>query len=540
MKIQEKALSIGTCLQGQHTYTIEGVMGYGSFGITYKAYTVARSEVKLEGHLGQLTSKREEKVYVAIKEFFMSDYNSRDTQSGNIKGVTEDTIIAHYRHKFQTEAENLSRLRHPNIVNVVEVFQANDTVYYVMEFLEGGSLEQHINNYNALEENEALQLIAQVGSAVEYMHQNHMLHLDLKPGNVMLTSDNRAVLIDFGLSKQYSTDGNPESSTTIGGGTPGYSPIEQMSSRGFAPTLDIYALAATLFKCLTGQRPTEAALMLSEGFPEQALRATGVSERTIDALRAGMAPTPAHRPQSVAEFLKMLGIEHVIPGQPILLKPKDEKTPTMPPPAPTPDLTDGNMGGTIVPKDPTPTPFGSTEPTVRKHKRSKAVWIVVAVVLAIAIGVGVMLLVNNTQKDKDHEIEPEDIGYEVTDSIVTIRDDNSTNVWITYTYTGHVNSKTKLPEGEGVAIYADGSTYSGTFKDGFLNGQATISQKNGDTFEGIAVNNVASEGTYRQADGIYFVGTFDESGYPLEGIVYNSDGEKIQTIAPADTVAVSE
>lgn len=540
MKIQDKALSIGTCLQGQHTYTIEGVMGYGSFGITYKAYTVARSEVKLEGHLGNLTSKREEKVYVAIKEFFMSDYNSRDTQSGNIKGVSEDTVIAHYRHKFQAEAENLSRLQHPNIVNVVEVFQANDTVYYVMEFLEGGSLEQHINSHNALEENEALQLIAQVGSAVEYMHQNHMLHLDLKPGNVMLTGDNRAVLIDFGLSKQYSTDGEPESSTTIGGGTPGYSPIEQMSSRGFAPTLDVYALAATLFKCLTGQRPTEAALMLSEGFPEQALRATGVSERTIGALRAGMAPTPAHRPQSVAEFLKMLGIEHVIPGQPILLKSKAEKKSQLPPPIPTPETTGSNAGRTTVRETSSSNPAIPAEPTPRPRKRSKAVWIVAAAVLTIALGVGTLLLMNNDKGPIDPDIETEDIGYEVEDSIVAIRDENNPNEYITYLYTGHVNSKTKMPEGEGVATHDDGSVYRGTFKNGLCHGQATITLGNGDSFSGTAVDNVAHEGTYRQANGIYFVGTFDETGTPYEGVVYDSEGTEIQRISPADTIAVAD
>ena len=540
MKIQDKALSIGTCLQGQHTYTIEGVMGYGSFGITYKAYTVARSEVKLEGHLGNLTSKREEKVYVAIKEFFMSDYNSRDTQSGNIKGVSEDTVIAHYRHKFQAEAENLSRLQHPNIVNVVEVFQANDTVYYVMEFLEGGSLEQHINSHNALEENEALQLIAQVGSAVEYMHQNHMLHLDLKPGNVMLTGDNRAVLIDFGLSKQYSTDGEPESSTTIGGGTPGYSPIEQMSSRGFAPTLDVYALAATLFKCLTGQRPTEAALMLSEGFPEQALRATGVSERTIGALRAGMAPTPAHRPQSVAEFLKMLGIEHVIPGQPILLKSKAEKKSQLPPPIPTPETTGSNAGRTTVRETSSSNPAIPAEPTLRPRKRSKVVWIVAAAVLTIALGVGTLLWMNNGKGPNDPDIGPEDIGYEVEDSIVAIRDENNPNEYITYLYTGHVNSKTKMPEGEGVATHDDGSVYRGTFKNGLCHGQATITLSNGDSFSGTAVDNVAHEGTYRQANGIYFVGTFDETGTPYEGVVYDSEGTEIQRISPADTIAVAE
>ena len=128
-----------------------------------------------------------------------------------------------------------------------------------------------------------------------------MLHLDLKPGNVMLRTDGEAVLIDFGLSKQFNDKDEPESSTTIGGGTPGYAPLEQANYRedsGKLPvTMDIYALGGTLYKMLTGKRPPVASDVLIE-FPEQPLRDYKVSNNVITAIRRAMESKPHDRYQS--------------------------------------------------------------------------------------------------------------------------------------------------------------------------------------------------------------------------------------------------
>lgn len=144
-----------------------------------------------------------------------------------------------------------------------------------------------------------------IGSALAFMHDNRMLHLDLKPLNVMRRADGRPVLIDFGLSKQYGSDGQPESSTTIGGGTPGYAPLEQANyheGRDFPVTLDIYAFGATLYKMLTGQTPPVAADVLNDGFPEEPLLRKQVSRKTIEALRKAMSPMKKERWQTVGEF----------------------------------------------------------------------------------------------------------------------------------------------------------------------------------------------------------------------------------------------
>ena len=297
------ALELGTILQGKaYTYTIQKVLGQGTFGITYLATT----KVKVTGALGEL----ETTIQVAIKEFFMKEINGREdnTVTSGSKGGVYDK----YKKKFAREAENLSKLHHPNIVKVLEYFEANNTVYYAMEYVEGGNLDAYITQHNGLPEAECVKYAKQIGSALSYMHTHKMLHLDLKPGNVMLRKNGDAVLIDFGLSKQYDESGNPETSTTVGGGTPGYAPIEQSDyheGKGFPVTMDVYALGATMYKMLTGVRPPEASVILNDGFPAYELQKHQVSDVLIACVAKAMSALKKDRPQSVEALLTSLGSE---------------------------------------------------------------------------------------------------------------------------------------------------------------------------------------------------------------------------------------
>ena len=297
----DNALKPGTLLRGKsYTYTIQKDLGQGTFGITYLATT----QVKITGALGEIDTS----IQVAIKEFFMSDINGREdnTVTSGSKGGVYDK----YKQKFAREAENLSKLHHPHIVKVLEYFEANNTVYYAMEFVEGGNLNEYIGQKNGLPETECVKYTRQIGSALSYMHAHKMLHLDLKPGNVMLRKNGDAVLIDFGLSKQYDETGKPETSTSVGGGTPGYAPIEQANyhdGKGFPVTMDVYALGATMYKMLTGERPPEASDILNDGFPTYKLQEHQVSDKMIAHVTKAMAPMKKDRPQSVEEFLKELG-----------------------------------------------------------------------------------------------------------------------------------------------------------------------------------------------------------------------------------------
>lgn len=296
------SLAIGTILHGEaYDYKIMDVLGQGTFGITYKA------KVEMKGALGRLDSN----MYVAVKEFFMKEVNGRENSSVTSGSTSNGGLFYYYRDKFEREARNLSTLSHPNIVKVLEAFHANGTTYYSMEYIDGISLDKKIaqSPQGRMPLTEAIETLKQIGAAIAFMHSRNMLHLDVKPGNVMMRKDGTAVLIDFGLSKQYTSDGEPESSTKVGAGTPGYAPIEQASyheGKGFPTMMDVYALGGTLFKMLTGQRPPEASEILNEGFPTDSLRQLFIPGNIVNSISKAMAPLKKDRWQTVDEFVKHL------------------------------------------------------------------------------------------------------------------------------------------------------------------------------------------------------------------------------------------
>lgn len=289
-------LSSGTVLRGQtYSYRIERMLGSGTFGITYLA-VVSDGAGPMNGMLR-----------VCVKEFYMHDINGRN--GSEVTCSSSDGMFSEYRRKFMREAENLASINHPHIIHVLEAFEQNNTVYYVMEFVAGGSLDSFICKQGRMDEASALKCLAGIAEGLQYMHSQKMLHLDLKPANVMLKTDGSPVLIDFGLSKQYNEKGEPESSSKVGSGTPGYAPVEQANyhdGHGFPVTMDVYALGGTLFKMLTGERPPEASMVLNDGLPVDLLQRYGVSKATIAAIIGAMAPIVKQRTPDVASFVKAL------------------------------------------------------------------------------------------------------------------------------------------------------------------------------------------------------------------------------------------
>lgn len=298
-------LALGSLLQGEtYCYRIDGVLGSGSFGVTY----LATGFVKVAGPLGEI----ETELRVAIKEFFMQDVSSRDAM-GAVSESSDAELMRKYAKMFCTEAHNLSRMSHPNIVKVLDFIEANNTYYYVMEHIDGISLDEYVCNRRGLPEDEAVACIRTIGNALAYMHDCRMLHLDLKPNNVMRrTSDGHLFLIDFGLSKQYDNSGEPRSSTAVGLGTPGYTPLDgvnNQNARDFSPTLDVYALGATFFKMLTAHTPPKSSEVLNGGLPLHLLRERRVSRQVIEAVQKAMEPRRKDRVLTVNDFLALLGTD---------------------------------------------------------------------------------------------------------------------------------------------------------------------------------------------------------------------------------------
>ena len=496
--IMVQGLKIGTILQNG-TYRIVKVLGQGSFGITY----LAKAKLRTQGNLGSMNVEAQ----VAIKEFFMSEVNSRRSDGSSVEG-SSGSVFANYRKKFKKEAENLSKLSLSNIVKVVDVFDENNTTYYVMEFIEGKNLDDYIMQKGSLPEPEAISIIKEVGNALEYMHSRKMLHLDIKPKNIMRKPDGTIYLIEFGLSKQFTDNGEPESSTSIGLGTPGYAPIEQSSYKQdgtFPATLDVYALGATMFKMLTGKRPPEATIILNEGFPSVELSNKGISDNTISTIKAAMISTKKERYQTIKAFVENLN--------------KD-------------DIEDVTI---IEQPVQNPESIHSTNPSPKPNSKSKWIWS--AVLFLVLIVASILWKVYPIQKEtSEGEIFTDSIGNNLASKnhVEKMKWESPLGEAV---YTGDVEQdsvpgSTKLiPHGRGIAKIAkgkySGNVYDGDFEWGKMHGKATYTLKNGDVFVGTFVNGEYAKGRYTvKSTGQYFEGTF-KNGQPDKGNFYDKNGTSI-------------
>lgn len=297
-------LPIGSKLQSpKRVYTIEQVLGQGGFGITYKV----SAKIKVEN----VTVR----TFFAIKEFFMSDSCERDNNNSICYSSPVKDKVEEGKADFYAEAQRLNRisLNHPNLIHVNEVFEANNTVYYVMEYLDGGSLRSYVHKHRPLSEEKALEFMLPIMKAVDVLHQNRMTHLDIKPDNIMLKRDEESgkkipVLIDFGLAKHYDEQGRPTSRIRNLGCSEGYAPIEQYTGIfTFTPQADVYALAATLLYLLTGRDPVIA----SEQKENKILASlpTPISEKTKNAILGAMKLRKEERTQRVVSFIGAIGTD---------------------------------------------------------------------------------------------------------------------------------------------------------------------------------------------------------------------------------------
>lgn len=294
----------GTTLQNGK-YRIIKVLGQGGFGITY----LATQKISVSGPIGQI----EIDIKLAIKEFFMKEVCNREEGSliVSVPSIGSQALAERFKQKFIKEARHISILNHPNIIKVLDVFEENETAYYVMEYHDNGSLNSLIKEHGAMNETEATKYILQVADALDYIHKGQMNHLDVKPDNVLVNSYGEAILIDFGLSKCYDSQGEQTSSTPVGVSV-GYAPLEQSSVGGvgtFSPATDIYSLGATFYKLLTGQTPPDASLVLNEGLPEMPI---SICNNVKNAIIQAMDPRKNKRPQSVQAFLSLLDAKPAI------------------------------------------------------------------------------------------------------------------------------------------------------------------------------------------------------------------------------------
>jgi serine/threonine protein kinase len=286
------ALPLGTVLNGQ--YQIGRVLGKpGGFGITY------------------LALDRNLRARVAIKEYLPRDLATRGADRATVVPHTQDEsdLFRYGLAQFLTEAQTLAQLDHPNIVRVRLYFEANRSAYLVMDYYRGLNLAEYLDKQpgGRMPEAKAIALMQPILDGLRAVHAKDFLHRDIKPGNIYLaqtdTGGVRPILLDFGAARQAMGERSRSLSVVL---TEGYAPFEQYHRKGRqGPWTDVYAAAAVLYRMLTGQDPDAAAERQADDKLAPPAR-FGVSKPVSDALLQALAVRPEQRPQTAADFQRLL------------------------------------------------------------------------------------------------------------------------------------------------------------------------------------------------------------------------------------------
>jgi len=275
-----------------HWYVIESILGRGGFGITYKA---------LDTNLNRI---------VAIKEFLPLELCYRD-KTDSINPLSQEDC-EQYKwglERFITEAQTLAQFEHPNIVRVIAVFEENNTGYMVMNYEDGQELNDILKRKKTLTEPELVSIILPLLDGIDKVHETGFIHRDIKPQNIIIRPDGTPVLIDFGSARQ-ALGGKTKTLTALV--TPGYAPFEQYYSKSDkqGPWTDIYAMAATAYRCMTGTVPlnsVDRSEAIIHGQPDYIVHAIDAgkgnySKHLLKAIDHGLEFNPKDRPQTITDW----------------------------------------------------------------------------------------------------------------------------------------------------------------------------------------------------------------------------------------------
>ena len=271
-------------------FRIEGVLGHGGFGITYRATDLAYDR------------------QVAVKEYLPTGFATRDPQVFTVHptGPEDAEDFDWGLERFEKEALTLAAFNHPNIVAVHRYFEANNTAYLVMEYERGDSLSSILARDGALPENEVKEFLYPLMTGLSRVHKAGFLHRDIKPENVYIRTDGTPVLLDFG-SARHAVGARSQSLTSIVSG--GYAPFEQYIADGHqTPASDVYALGATVYRTITRQKPPEATGRVTDDpyVPAGQAVKKPYSPELLLAVDAALRVNDRDRPQSIDEFRDIL------------------------------------------------------------------------------------------------------------------------------------------------------------------------------------------------------------------------------------------
>ncbi|HWP97501.1 MAG TPA: protein kinase [Syntrophomonadaceae bacterium] len=453
-------LEPGTILRGK--YLLGRVLGQGGFGITYLAWDLDLN------------------IKLAIKEYLPRDFATRGSGDTRISIYTSGDSQAFFnqgRDKFLEEARILARFEgHPNIVSVRDFFRENDTAYFVMNYIEGLTFKEYLQEQGGrLDFNKTLQVMMPVMDALEEIHKTGLLHRDISPDNIFITEKGIVKVLDFGAARQALGEHSKSLSVIL---KPGYAPEEQYRSKGKqGPWTDVYATGATFYRALTGQIPPEALDRMAEDtlLPPTQMGAV-LPEAAEGALLKALSVQAGLRFQAMKEFQQALasnwkGPEAVI-GSAAQAAPAEKALEP---------LVVNQVQEKKVPAI-----------VLDQPGRKKSMLILVgALVLIVALG-----------------------GW-----------------FIKSKYSPHYTGGTVngMKEGTGTMIWPNGNTYQGEWKNDLQNGSGVFTYYYGDKYEGQwKAGKQDGQGTYTWADGRKYVGQWREDMRDGQGVYTWPNGDRFE------------
>lgn len=513
---QSSMLRVGTILHD--TYRIEGYLASGGFGNTYVAFNIQFGE------------------RCAIKEFFLKGMTQRvDSTSGvSVSNADNISTFMAQKEKFKKEAVRLRKLSSPNIVRVHDLFEANGTAYYVMDFIDGESLRDQLKRLgHPLDEEAVWKILNQVLDALKVVHDQGLFHLDLKPANLMVDKKGEVILIDFGASKQISAESGVTTSTAVSY-TNGYAPREQMEQNldKFGPWTDFYALGATIYTLLTANKPplpTDIDDDMSEDKHLTLPMPNVVSEKMRQLVLWLMATNRRERPQTVEDI--RLFVEHTdVKRIPEREEGENQHEETIIDEECNHSQARSSESIRPRPEDSEPS---NIQDKVQSTEKKKTILKPLLCFLAFFFIGGIlawMFLENNSDNPEKSSVEIADTIKNATGSSSpkTVKEKAFQHALGSCTYSGEVDAQL-IPNGKGEAWFNDGRYYKGLFVHGnFDDPHAFFRYQNGDTFVGVMEGNRFQSGKYTiEKDGSYFMGTFDAYGQPEKGKWYDKAGNEI-------------